>query len=210
MTRFVGVDPATTTGFVALDEEGNVLVEIDVRGEGKVVPGGISTSMLVSLENKFYGLLKPGDIIVIEQPAMGTQRGVTTGMIHGGLRSMIYRKGLEFIDVNPQRTKKYVNRNQRVPASEKKKHIAAGVLEHYGYQHSSDNVTDAYILARIAKDLDEARRTGYIKKTPLFQCEVIAAILEPVPKTKPKTNKRPGKPAAAGSHTQNTEQACLF
>lgn len=38
--RFVGIDPATTTGFVALDEEGNVLVETDVRGEGKVVPGG--------------------------------------------------------------------------------------------------------------------------------------------------------------------------
>ncbi|WP_025706242.1 hypothetical protein [Paenibacillus graminis] len=208
--RFVGIDPATTTGFVALDEDGNVLVATDVRGEGKRVPGGISTSMLVSLENKVYSLLKPGDIITIEQPAVGTQMAVTTGMIHGGLRSMIYRKGLEYIDVNPQRTKKFVNRNQRVPTSEKKKHIAAGVLEHYGYQHSSDNVTDAYILARIAMELEEARRTGYIKKTPLFQYEVIKAILEPEPKTKSKPSKRPGKPAAAGSHTQNTEQTLLF
>lgn len=37
--RFLGIDPATTTGFVALDEEGNVLVEEDLRGTGKTVPG---------------------------------------------------------------------------------------------------------------------------------------------------------------------------
>jgi crossover junction endodeoxyribonuclease RuvC len=208
--RFVGIDPATTTGFVALDEEGNVLVETDVRGEGKRIPGGISTGMLVSLENKLYNLLQPGDIIAIEQPAVGTQMAVTAGMIHGGLRSMIFRKGLTYDDVNPQRTKKFVNRNQRVASGEKKKHIAAGVLDLYGYQNSSDNVTDAYILARIAMELDEARRTGYIKKTPVFQYEVIAAILEPDTKSKPKSNKRQGKPSAAGSRTQNTEQTLLF
>lgn len=217
--RFVGIDPATTTGFVALDEEGNVLVETDVRGVGKVVEGGISTSMLVSLENKIYGLLKPGDIIAIEQPAMGTQKGITTGMIHGGLRSMIYRKDLEFIDVNPQRTKGYVNRNQRVPKKEKKKHVAAGVLEHFGYEHKSDNVTDAYIIAKIAQAVYSVKNGGKPDIYTSYQQRIIKAIISPEAKTpaapvrnneKSQTNRRTGKPAAADSHIHSKEQQFLF
>ncbi|MEK5415108.1 hypothetical protein [Paenibacillus sp. FSL L8-0708] len=214
--RFVGIDPATTTGFVALDEEGNVLVATDVKGVGKRVPGGISIGMLVSLENKLYNLLKPGDIVAIEESAKKTQRGVTTGMIHGGLRSMLYRKGLEFVDVNPQRTKGFVNRNQRVTSSEKKKHVAAGVLEHYGYEHSSDNVTDAYIIAKIAQALYTVKNGGGMELYTSYQQRIIKAIISPEAKApvpyneKSQTNKRPGKPAAAGSHTQNTEQTCLF
>ncbi|OMC99145.1 hypothetical protein MKX34_26525 [Paenibacillus sp. FSL R5-0636] len=215
MTRFVGIDPATTTGFVALDEEGNVLVETDLRGEGKREPGGISIGMLVSLENKVYGLLKPGDIIAIEKAAFKTDMGVTTGMIHGGLRTMILRKGLNHVDINVQHTKKFVNRNQRVPHSEKKSFIAAGVLEHYDYAHKSDNVTDAYIIARIAQALHQVRNGHPLDLFTSYQQHVIRAILYPdetptKPKSKSKTNKRTGKPAAAGSHAQNTEQTCLF
>lgn len=185
----------------------------DVRGEGKRVPGGISTSMLVSLENKVYGLLKPGDIIAIEQPAMGTQTAVTAGMIHGGLRSMIYRKDLEFIDVNPQRTKGFVNRNQRVPSSEKKAFVAAGVLEHYGYEHKSDNVTDAYIIAKVAEAVYRVRNGGSLEGYTSYQQRIIQAIISPEtksPKAISKTSKRPGKPTVADSHTQNTEQTLLF
>lgn len=35
--RVVGIDPATTTGFVALNAEGSVLVEEDLRGTRKTV-----------------------------------------------------------------------------------------------------------------------------------------------------------------------------
>ncbi|WP_342479487.1 hypothetical protein [Paenibacillus sp. FSL F4-0097] len=214
--RFVGIDPATTTGFVALDEEGNVLVATDVKGVGKRVPGGISIGMLVSLENKLYNLLKPGDIVAIEESAKKTQRGVTTGMIHGGLRSMLYRKGLEFVDVNPQRTKGFVNRNQRVTSSEKKKHVAAGVLEHYGYEHSSDNVTDAYIIAKIAQALYAVKNGGSLELYTSYQQRIIKAIISPEAKApvtnneKSQTTKRTGKPAAAGSHTHLKEQQFLF
>lgn len=216
MTRFVGIDPATTTGFVALDEEGNVLVATDVRGEGKRIPGGISTGMLVSLENKVYSLLRPGDIIAIEEPAVHTQMAVTAGMIHGGLRSMIYRKELEFIDVNPQRTKGFVNRNQRVEYSEKKEHVAAGVLEHYGFEHSSDNVADAYIIARIAEAVYRVKNGGSLDLYTSYQQRIIQAILNPEAKTpktkkgKSQTIKRRGKPATADSHIQNAEQTLLF
>ncbi|MFK4167661.1 hypothetical protein ACI2LM_15590 [Paenibacillus lautus] len=224
MTRFVGIDPATKTGFVALDEQGNVLVEIEVEGIGKKMPGGITTEQLVSLENQVYKLLKPGDVIAIEQPAMGTQAGITTGMIHGGLRSMIYRKGMTYVDVNPQRTKKFVDveswvgekgSKRRLSDDEKKKAVAVKVVDHYRYSHSSHNVTDAYIIARISEAIHKVKDGQPLNRYPRYQQEVITAIINPEaakgrPKAKPKTTKRRGKPAAADSHTKNTEQQCLF
>lgn len=210
--RFIGIDPATHTGFVALDEDGNVLVEVELVGHGRKEKGGITTEQLVSLENQLYTLLQPGDIIAIEQPAVGTQMGVTTGMIHGGLRSMIYRKSMRYDDVNPQRTKKFVDQNRRVPPKEKKAIIAEAVWEHYGYRHNSDNVTDAYIIARIAQALHQVRNGHPLESFAPYQQDVIKAILFPAekPAKKPKTNKRLGKPAAAGSHTHLSEQGFLF
>lgn len=189
---------------------------MELKGIGKVEPGGLTTEQLVSLENQLYKLLKVGDIVAIEQPAVGTQMGVTAGMIHGGLRGMIYRKGLKYDDVNPQRTKMFVNRNQRVPTKEKKKFIAAGVLEHYGYEHSSDNITDAYIIAKIAEAIHRVRNGQELYSYKPYQQEVIQAIIspkaKPPKKKKDKTqlNKRPGKPAARDSHTHFKEQQFLF
>lgn len=210
--RFVGIDPATKTGFVALDVDGMVLEERELQGEGRKEKGGITPEQLVSLENQLYTLLQPGDIIAIEQPAVGTQTAVTAGMIHGGLRTMIYRKSLKYDDVNPMRTKKFVGEGRRIPSNEKKAVIAAAVWEHYGYRHSSDNVTDAYIIARIAQALHQVKNGKNLQLFTPYQQDVIKAILYPADKTakKPKTNKRRGQPATAVSYTQSTEQGFLF
>lgn len=228
--RFVGIDPATTTGFVALDEDGNVLVETAVMGEGKKEKGGISVKKLVSLENKFYGLLKPNDIIAIEQPAYGTQTAVTAGMIHGGLRTMIFRKGFnDFIEVNPARTKKFVNveswtgekgKKRRLNSEEQKAAVEVAALEHFGYTHPVHDVIDAYIIARISLAVHSVRNGGDLELYTPYQQEVIRDIINPPPKvkkpatnvSKPKTksNKRTGKPAAGDSHTHSKEQQFLF
>lgn len=187
--RFVGVDPATKTGVVILDEQGNVIFENELKGEGRKIKGGISTEQLVSLENQFYKIIKPADEISIEQPAMGTQMGVTTGMIHGGLRSMIFRKGLAFWDVNPAWTKKYVKvtgwvvengKKRRFKDNEKKKAMKDATLEHFGYTHKSDNVVDAYIIARIALNLYLMREYKPLLDTQTYQVEVLESILNKV------------------------------
>ncbi|MMZ43843.1 hypothetical protein D1872_54110 [compost metagenome] len=186
MTRFVGIDPATKTGFVALDIDGNLLVQTELKGKGPKVPGGISTKELVSLENQLFQLLQSGDEIAIEQPAMGTQMGVTTGMIHGGLRSMIYRKNLTHNDVNPGWTKKYVGvtgwtgepgSKRRLKDKEKKKAIGDAVKAMSGYTHKSDNVVDAYIIARIALNLYRMREYMPLLDNEPYQIEVIESIL---------------------------------
>lgn len=41
--RFVGIDPSTKTGFVALDEDGQVLVAKELTGVGKEDPKRMAT-----------------------------------------------------------------------------------------------------------------------------------------------------------------------
>lgn len=220
--RFIGIDPATTTGIVGLDTDGNVVLEKDLRGEGRKEPGGISEEQLANLGHSLYKHLQPDDVAVMENAAPGTQRGITTGMIHGVLRYMVHRRMIRPVFLMPNTVKKYVGvtgwvteagKKRRLEGAEKKAHVAAAVREHFGYSHKSDNVTDAFIMAKIAEAVYRVERGGSLEIYTPYQQEVIQAIISPVPKaskTKSKTSKRPGKPAAAGSHTQKQGQGLLF
>lgn len=184
--RFVGIDPATATGFVALDEQGDVLEEVELKGAGKVMKGGITDEQLADLGHQLYKHLKPGDEVVMEDAAPGTQRGITTGMIHGVLRYMIRRRSLNPNFVAPAAVKKYVGvtgwigeagNKRRLVDKEKKKAIKDAVKEHFGYTHKSDNVIDAYIIARIALNLYLMREYKPLLDTLPYQVEVVESIL---------------------------------
>lgn len=185
--RFCGVDPATRTGFVALNERGEVLVEVELKGVGEKGKGNeITIPQLVDLENKLYRILEPGDEILIEQAAAGTQKGITTGMIHGGLRGMICRRNLSYNEINPLHTKKYVGvtgwkgevgSKVRLKDKEKKAAVKAAALELFGYTHKSDNVIDAYIIARASLNLYLLREYKPLLDNWPQQLEVIQAIL---------------------------------
>lgn len=185
--RFVGVDPATKTGVVAIDIDGNVLLETELKGKGKSEKGGISIEQLVSLQNQLFVLLEPNDEVVIEDAAPGTQRGITTGMIHGGLRSMIHRKGLKFNKLMPASVKKYVGvtgwtgevgNKRRLSGKEGKDAVMDSVYKHFGYKHKNDNIVDAYIMARIARNLYFMRELKPLIDVRPYQKEVVEAILQ--------------------------------
>lgn len=182
--RLIGIDPATKTGLVALDINTNVLIDQELKGVGK---GAMDARQLVSLENLLHRHLQPEDEIVIEDAAPGTQRGITTGMIHGGLRTIIIRKRLSFNLVNPLSVKKYVGvtgwtgevgNKRRLKDKEKKAAMKAACLKHFGYTHKSDNVIDAYIIARIALNLYLHRELKPLIDTQPYQVEVIDSILQ--------------------------------
>ncbi|MEC0237807.1 hypothetical protein P4H71_26165 [Paenibacillus kribbensis] len=185
--RFIGIDPATTTGFVALDIEGNVLVEKSFRGKGKSIPGGISPEQRMSLENQLFQLLQPGDMIVKEGVAHRTPKLITTSKIHGGLEGMVTRKNLPFDEVAPDAVKKFVavtgwkgqkGSKQRLKGTkEKKEAMAAAALKHFDYSNPSNDIVDAYIIARISLNLYLAREFKPMIDTFPYQIEVIESIL---------------------------------
>lgn len=61
----------------------------------------------------------------------------------------------------------------------------AAVQEHFGFTHKSDNVVDAYVLAKIATNLFFVQETASFSGMN-YQSEVIEAILNPKTKAKKK------------------------
>lgn len=185
--RFIGLDPATVTGFVALDEQGNVLIATSIKGKGKTMKGGITTEQRVSLENQLFKLLQPGDEVVKEDVAPGTSMGVTTGKIHGGIESIIFRRGLVPNLVNPNAVKKFVGvtgfkhgpgKAVRMTSGESKAAMKSAVLEHYGWTHDSHDVIDAYVMAQIALAVYKSREFIPLFDMREYQVEVVQSILQ--------------------------------
>ncbi|WP_145038621.1 hypothetical protein [Paenibacillus sp. Y412MC10] len=98
----------------------------------------------------------------------------------------------------------------------------AAVEGHWGDKPPTENIADAYVLARISEAVYRVRNgEKLLDEFHLeYQREVIWSILDPKgykenseskkKKPKSKSTKRRGKPAAADSHTHNTEQQFLF
>jgi crossover junction endodeoxyribonuclease RuvC len=192
--RFVGIDPASKTGFTALDENGIVLREKELTGLGDKDPKRMST-----LIDEIIAHIRKDDIICIEGFPFDTQKAMFAGGLHWGIRNALFKRGFKYYEVAPNAVKKFVNvtgwvgevgNKKRLTGPEKKKVVMKAVEEHFGFSHASDNVVDAYILAEIAKSLwtvesriESSINSGYL---PSYQAEVINNILKPVVKQKKK------------------------
>lgn len=186
MTRFVGIDPSTKTGFVAIGDGGIVLKAKELKGIGSQDPKRINT-----LVDEIIAHVKPNDIICIEGFPYDTQRAIFAGWLGGSIRSELYKRGFKYYDAAPNAVKKFVGvtgwtgevgHKKRLTTKEKKPAVMKAVEEHFGFTHSSDNVVDAYIMAEIAKGCFFASERG-IALTD-YQAEVIESILQPAAKPK--------------------------
>lgn len=224
MTRFVGIDPATHTGFVALDEKGNVLRAKELTGVKSDTP-----HMIRTLHDEIWRHLYQDDLVAIEGFALDAQdtNKVSSGC-NWAARMATDRKVGSFISPRPNQLKKFVNvtewepdpdrpgRKRRLTGKAVKKLVMEQVELRWGYKPPTDNIADAYVLAKIAEAVHDVKCIEEnLSDYPPYQQEVIKAIIDPSTvkkqkKSKPKTNKRRGKPAAADGHTHLTEQEFLF
>jgi crossover junction endodeoxyribonuclease RuvC len=186
--RFIGIDPSTKTGFVAIDQGGNVLRAKELTGVGSEDPKRMST-----LIDEIIAHVKPGDIICIEGFPFDTQRAMFAGGLHWGIRNELYKRGIAYYEVAPNAVKKFVNvsgwtgekgSKERLKGPAKKKAVKSAVIQHYGFENKSDNIVDAYILAQIAQEI-WMELTNF-RLLISYQAEVIQTILYPEPKKKAK------------------------
>ncbi|MDF1511448.1 hypothetical protein Gp_6 [Bacillus phage vB_Bacillus_1020A] len=187
--RFVGIDPSTKTGFVALDEDGQVLVAKELTGVGKEDPKRMAT-----LIDEVMRHVQKDDFNVIEGFGYSSQQAIQMGGIGWGIRMALLRRKINYYDVAPNAVKKFVGvtgwqgeegKKVRLKDKEKKIAVMEAVQDIYGFYYNSDNVVDAYIMARIALNLYLAQQTGAVL-APKHQLEVIDNILIPKKKAKPK------------------------
>ncbi|MBT2735164.1 hypothetical protein [Bacillus sp. ISL-7] len=190
--RFVGIDPSTKTGFVALDVNGQVDRAKELTGVGDEDP-----RRMITLIDEIIAHVKPGDFICIEGFPYDTQRAMFAGGLHHGIRNELFKRKLPYFEVAPNAVKKFVNVTGwtgekgsmvRLTGPQKKRVVMKAVFDLYGYEHKSDNVVDAYILSQIAQEIWMEQNA--FRLLPKFQAEVIQQILHPAPKeAKPKKKK---------------------
>ncbi|KAA0563654.1 hypothetical protein F0342_12670 [Bacillus sp. CH30_1T] len=179
--RFVGIDPSTKTGFVALDDRGMVVREKELSGVGSQDP-----KRMITLINEIIAHVQPGDFICIEGFPFSTQKAMFAGGLHHGIRNELFKRKLHYHEVAPNAVKKFVSvtgwtgekgSKKRLTGPQKKKAVMQAVLNDYGYQHKSDNVVDAFILAQIAFDLFVIEETGE-SRLSINKAQVIEAIIQ--------------------------------
>lgn len=179
MTRFVGIDPSTKTGLVALNEDGQVLIQKEIKGIGSEDP-----RRMVTLIDEIISQVREGDLICIEGFPYETQRAMFAGGLHWGIRNALYRKNLNYYEVAPNAVKKFVavsgwtgvkGSKRRLTGPQKKQAVKEAVIGHFGFMHKSDNVVDAYILARIAREIWLEGKEFQL--LPPYQSEVIQTVL---------------------------------
>lgn len=196
MVRYVGIDPSTKTGFVAIDENGQVVRAKELTGVGDVDP-----RRMITLIDEIIAHVKPGDLICIEGFPYDTQRAMFAGGLHHGIRNELFKRKLPYHEVAPNAVKKFVavtgwegekGSMKRLTGPQKKRAVMKATFEHFGFEHKSDNVVDAYLLAKIAYELYVEKQDVRLHILHSYQQEVIQTILNPEPKVK-KTKKKKAK-----------------
>lgn len=175
--RFVGIDPSTKTGLVILNEEGKVLVQKEITGIGDIDPKRTGT-----LIQDLILHLKKGDIIAIEGFSYGST-GRSQAFQYGlgsSIRVALWARKLQMINATPGQLKKFGTGK----GNTKKEDMPGPIMEHWGWAHRSDNVTDAFVLAQIAFTIHGGKLT--FNDLPKHQKEVVEAILNPPSEEKKK------------------------
>ncbi|MFB4258940.1 hypothetical protein ACE106_07240 [Shouchella clausii] len=168
--RYVGIDPSTRTGLVILDEDGQVVVQKEITGVGKVDPKRMGT-----LVQDLVKHIKAGDKIAIEGFSYGSQ-GNAMSLQYGvgfAIRIALWARKYEYIEASPGQLKKFGTGKGNTP----KKQMTKPIREHWGFSSSSDNIVDAFVLAQIAKSYHN--RSQEVAELPKHQQEVIEAIVNP-------------------------------
>lgn len=140
--RYVGLDPSTKTGLVILDSNGEVVEQEEIRSKAKKDP-----ERMIDIVRQVKAYLKPNDRVVIEGFAYGAKGNAVDFQYGLGwlLRAMLYINKFAYTEATPSQVKKFCSNR----GNAKKEDLVLPLYKKWGYEHHSDNVRDAYILARM-------------------------------------------------------------
>lgn len=144
--RFVGIDPSTKTGFVILDSNGEVLVEEEIKATATKDP-----ARMIGIAKQIKAYLEPNDKIVIEGFAYGAKGNAVDFQYGLGwiLRAMLFTDKFGYSVATPSQVKKFACN----VGNAKKEALVLPLYKKWGYEHPSDNVRDAFIMAKMAYNM---------------------------------------------------------
>lgn len=165
MRNYIGIDPSTKTGLVKLDKKGNILCQVEITSKTKDDP-----ERFIDITEQALSEIGTSDKVLIEGFSYGSKgRGVSTQYgIGWAIRSALFSKGIEYVEVAPGGLKKFATGK----GNTSKDNMILPIFKRWKFEHDSDNVRDAYVLAQIGRALDG------LETTTKYQKEVLKAIKE--------------------------------
>lgn len=173
----IGLDISTRTGCVILNKKGDCVFQHEICAKDKNLPI-IKRGMRIA--KVIRDLLRNNKIefAVIEDYAIlkfSAEYAITVGTL---IRRELIKAKVPYFLVSPPSVKKFATGKGRGD----KDMVRLGVYKNWGYEHESDNVTDAYAIAKI----------GHYKQTgegTVPQREVVRTVFEPKIKKQRKKRK---------------------
>lgn len=143
--RVLGCDPSTKTGLVYID--GTDVYATVMRNEH--LKGIARVEWIRNAFNTYLDSHPAIDCAVIEGYAYANKFTLSTLIEIGiNLRLSLYQRKIPCYICPPTTLKRYATGK----GNSKKPEVAAGVLSKWGYSSPSDDVVDAFVLAKIAQD----------------------------------------------------------
>lgn len=167
MSRFVGVDPSTKTGICVLNESGEVVIAREITHKGRdpermynIIEKTIDEIRFHHSQNKTH--------VCIEGFSYGS-KGRSVDIQYGigwGLRLGMFAEYIGYTEVAPGQLKRFACGR----GNANKQYVAIETYKRWGFESESDNITDAYVLAQIARAQNQ--------NLPLtkFQHEVVSKL----------------------------------
>jgi crossover junction endodeoxyribonuclease RuvC len=144
--RYVGIDPSTKTGLAIIDKQGNIINVEEISSKQKADPHRFVDIAMTIVDN-----LEPNDVVTIEGFSYGSKgKGVSTQYGLGWIiRYFLFERGYKYTEVPPTSVKKFATGK----GNTKKDEMVLPIYKKWGFEHSSDNVRDAFVLAQMAKGI---------------------------------------------------------
>src|SRR5690625_5208934 len=161
--NYIGLDPSTKTGLVKLSESGNIIHQEEITSKVKSDP-----LRFIDLTDKILKHVRKGDKAVIEGFSYGGKgKGVSTQYGIGWvIRTELFQDGIDYIEVSLGGSKQFATGK----GNASKDNMILPIFKRWGFEHDSDNVRDAYVLAQIGRAID-----GY-GETVKYQKEVLKSL----------------------------------
>ena len=143
--RYVGIDPSLSTGLLII-QDGRVQTEEEIKTKTAIEP-----ERFMIIANHIIQHLQEGDIICIEGFSYGSKgRGVSTQYGMGWIiRAELKRNGYNYYEIAPGALKKFATGKGNTSKDE----MVLPIYKRWGYEGKTDNIRDAFILAKIAEGL---------------------------------------------------------
>lgn len=145
MKQFVGIDPSGNTGLVVNDEKETIIArEIELP-----LPLSASHKEIYDYCELIVSHVPMHSVVCIETVS-NLSKGQAVHFQHvlaGFLRYIMERQKIDYYNVAPTQLKKFVTSNHQAKKSEMMK----AVYKKWGYDAETDNIADAYGLAKLAE-----------------------------------------------------------